>query len=79
MDKIVHKEKTELVRAFFDSGPQKFYLRKDTIKRLDLIPLDQETLNHNIFWGFEIDFQAHGIFDIQIQNMEEEFKYELSV
>lgn len=79
MLKIVHSVKTELMRVLLDSGSQSSYLRKYIMKRLGLIPLYQETLSHNLFRENDTEFQAHDIFDIEIQNMGEEFKYKLSV
>ncbi|XP_035220186.1 uncharacterized protein LOC118193241 [Stegodyphus dumicola] len=79
MVKIVHNGKKELVRTLFDSGSQRSYLRKDIMKKLDLVPLDQQTLSHNLFVGVETESQVHIIVDIEIQGTENKFNYELSV
>ncbi|GBM71535.1 hypothetical protein AVEN_41662-1 [Araneus ventricosus] len=62
--KIKGKNCSLTVRAMYDSGSQKSYIRKEIASVLGLAPLRQQLLSHSLFGGERINEELHNVYKL---------------
>lgn len=65
------------VRALFDSGSQRSYLREDVAKKLDLTATGQEKLNHCLFGNVMTNVESRSKYNVFIESLESSFKFNI--
>ncbi|XP_035226364.1 uncharacterized protein LOC118198720 [Stegodyphus dumicola] len=71
--KIIGNNCTLCVRALYDTGSKKSYLRKDLIYSLGLIPSRQQILNHALFGGERTPENVHNVYKIKLKSIDDNF------
>ncbi|XP_035212723.1 uncharacterized protein LOC118186704 [Stegodyphus dumicola] len=61
------------VRALYDTGSLKSYLRKDLISTLGLIPSRQQILSHALFGGKRTPENVHNVYKIKLKSLDDNF------
>ncbi|GBM11178.1 hypothetical protein AVEN_207717-1 [Araneus ventricosus] len=71
--KIKGKNCSLTVRAMYDSGSQKSYIRKEIASVLGLAPLRQQLLSHALFGGEKINEEIHNVYKIELGSLDGNF------
>ncbi|XP_035226052.1 uncharacterized protein LOC118198471 [Stegodyphus dumicola] len=71
--KIIGNNCTLCVRALYDTGSQKSYLRKDLISTLGLIPSRQQILSHALFGGKRTPENVYSVYTIKLKSLDDNF------
>ncbi|GFR10117.1 integrase catalytic domain-containing protein [Trichonephila clavata] len=73
--KIKVKNCSLIVRAMYDSGSQKSYIRKEMVSALGLAPLRQQHLPHALFGGERIKEKFYNVYNIELGSLDGSFNY----
>ncbi|GFQ90845.1 uncharacterized protein TNCT_257251 [Trichonephila clavata] len=65
--KIKGKNCSLIVRAMYDLGSQKSYIRKEMVSALGLAPLRQQHLSHALFGGERIKEKFHNVYKNELE------------
>ncbi|XP_035210940.1 uncharacterized protein LOC118185223 [Stegodyphus dumicola] len=71
--KIIGNNCTLCVRALYDTGSQKSYLRKNLISSLGLIPSRKQILSHALFGGERTPENVHNVYKIKLKSLHDNF------
>ncbi|GBN69468.1 hypothetical protein AVEN_239189-1 [Araneus ventricosus] len=77
--KIKSKNSSLTVRAMYDSGSQKSYIRKEIASVLGLTPLRQQLLSHALFGGERINEELHNVYKIELGSLDGNFNCNFDV
>ncbi|GBN68725.1 hypothetical protein AVEN_67969-1 [Araneus ventricosus] len=77
--KIKGKNCSLTVRAMYDSGSQKSYIREEIASVLDLAPLRQQLLSHALFGGERINEELHNVYKIELGSLDGNFNCNFDV
>ncbi|GBL54168.1 hypothetical protein AVEN_92-1, partial [Araneus ventricosus] len=77
--KIKGKNCSLTVRAMYDSGSQKSYIRKEIASVLGLAPLRQQLLSHALFGGERINEELHNVYKIELGSLDGNFNCNFDV
>lgn len=75
---ICHGNKALTVRALFDSGSQRSYVKEDIMKKLNVTPASTEGLTHSLFGGNTVSFKTYNVYDLQVQSSDKLFKFDMT-
>ncbi|GFT98587.1 integrase catalytic domain-containing protein [Nephila pilipes] len=77
--KIKGKNCSLIVRAVFDSGSQKYYIRKEMVSALGLASLRLQHLSHPLFGGERINEKFHNVNKIELGTLDGSFNCNFDV
>ncbi|GBN38796.1 hypothetical protein AVEN_75281-1 [Araneus ventricosus] len=77
--KIKSKNCSLTVRAMYDSGSQKSYIRKEIASVLGLAPLRQQLLSHALFGEERINEELHNVYKIELGSLDGNFNCNFDV
>ncbi|GBM89881.1 hypothetical protein AVEN_111829-1 [Araneus ventricosus] len=77
--KIKSKNCSLTVRAMYDSGSQKSYIRKEIASALGLAPLLQQLLSRALFGGERINEELHNVYKIELGSLDGNFNCNFDV
>ncbi|CAH2095423.1 unnamed protein product [Euphydryas editha] len=66
------------VRALFDSGSQRSYVKDEIMERLQIQPVKKEDLKIQVFGGHNVSSKFHNLYNFCIENINNSFKFEIS-
>ncbi|CAK1598511.1 unnamed protein product [Parnassius mnemosyne] len=75
--KINHGERSVIVRALFDSGYQRSYVKKEEIKELRALPSGKEELNHSLFGGVSVATQQYDCNNFTVYSIDNTLKFDM--
>lgn len=76
--RISHGQKTAKVRAMFDSGSQRSYIKEEIMEKLNISPAGTEGLSHSLFGGATVSFKNYKTYDLTVQNMDRTFEFQMN-
>lgn len=67
---IEYKGQKIPVRALFDSGSQKTYIKEEIVKKLRIPEVKKEVLTHSLFGGTETNSRSYSVYKIKINSLD---------
>ncbi|XP_045541691.1 uncharacterized protein LOC106718201 isoform X2 [Papilio machaon] len=75
---ICQGEESVTVRALFDSGSQRSYIKEEVMKKLGVQPVGTEGLTHSLFGGNSMSFKNYNNYGITVQSIDKTFNVNLT-
>ncbi|XP_073955657.1 uncharacterized protein [Choristoneura fumiferana] len=70
--------KKERVRALFDSGSQRSYIKEEVAVKLGIPVAGEEELSHALFGGVTVSFKQYKTYNFTIESLDSNFKLQMS-
>lgn len=70
--------KKEKVRALFDSGSQRSYIKEEVATKLGIPDAGEEELSHSLFGGVTVSYKQYKTYNFIIESLDSNFKLEMS-
>ncbi|XP_045451223.1 uncharacterized protein LOC123660165 [Melitaea cinxia] len=76
--KIYNGNRSTIVRALFDSGSQRSYIKSEVAEQLGLTAVRTAEISHSLFGGLSVSFKKYNVYDFKIESLDSEVKLNMS-